>query len=236
MVYGFIICAGRQSRFKSETPKALVNINGKTLLQINQDAISGFCDKIFVVCSVENEAFFNCKNKIVIESGKGSGDAVWQALETIKINSGDTGFIIWGDSLQSSKVASFLKKNYKGKTIIPCVYEKSPYVQIKQKSKDSVMINFSKFGDSITAGYHDLSIFYCDLSELILKLREFGNRIKDAKGNYIHKHGNEMEFLDVFNETDIKVELLEFKQHKDFSFNTVEQLNQLIETYSAVQI
>jgi len=229
MVYGFIICAGRQSRFKSETPKALVNVNGKTLLQINNEALSAYCDKVYVVCSVENQSYFNCKNKIVIKSGKGSGDAVWQALETLNIQPKDSGFIMWGDSLQSASIFSYLKENYKGQAMIPCVYEENPYVQIKKKDNNSVLVKFSKFGEPITAGFHDLSVFYCELHQLITKLREFSNKIKNAKGNYIHKHGNEMEFLDVFNETDIKAEIFELKHYQDFSFNTIEQLDKLLE-------
>lgn len=229
MIYGLIICAGKQSRFKSETPKALMDIDGKTLLQRNIEAMKPFCDMIYVVCSIENQHFFNVENKIVINSGKGSGDAVWQALEKLDVKKGDSCFVLWGDSLQNSSIYRFLKNNYEGKAIIPCTYEEKPYVQIIQSGEDKITVKFSKFNEPITKGYHDLSVFYCNAFELQEKLREFRNRILDQNGNYQHKHNNEMEFLDVFNETNIKANLKEVKSYKDFSFNTVEQFKQLVE-------
>lgn len=229
MIYGLIICAGRQSRFKSETPKALVNLKGKTLLQRNIEAMEPFCDKVYVVCSIENQHFFKVENKIVISSGKGSGDAVWQALEKLNIKKGDSCFVLWGDSLQKTSIYKLLISNYEGKTVIPCVLEEKPYVQIKQNGEDTITVKFSKFNEPITKGYHDLSVFYCNAYDLLNNLREFRSKILDKDAKYKHKHNNEMEFLDVFNETNIKAELKEVEAYKDFSFNTIEQYEQLLE-------
>lgn len=228
MVYGLIICAGKQSRFKSETPKALVDVNGKTLLERNMSALEKFCDRVFVVCSFENEAHFKLDNKIVIESGKGSGDAVWKALERLDVKKDDTCFVMWGDSMQSEATFSALKENYAGTTLIPCQIEEKPYVQITKNGKGGVNVLFSKFGDKITRGFHDLSVFYCNAVDLLKGMRAFRRKFLDESGNYVHKHNNEMEFLDVFNDTDIKADILEFKDGQDFSFNTIEQLEELL--------
>ena len=228
MVYGLIICAGKQTRFKSEVPKALVPINGKTLLQRNVDAMSTECDEIYVVCSNQNQHFFDCKNKLYFESGKGSGDAVWQALEMLNIKKGDFCYVIWGDALTTPEIYTKTKKAYKRDGVVPCVYEDKPYVQIIPKQAGGVSAKFSKFGEEISAGYHDLCVFYFDADIMLKKLRQFRNKILDANGNYCHKHGNEMEFLDVFNETDIKPDILEMENFKAFSFNTIEQLKELL--------
>jgi ASC-1-like (ASCH) protein len=39
-----------------------------------------------------------------------------------------------------------------------------------------------------------------------------------------------MQFLDVFNETDLKAEVVEFKNYKTFDFNTVEEFHALMES------
>lgn len=228
MIYGFIICAGKQSRFKTDTPKALVDINGETLLDRNIRAMSSHCDKVFVVCSIDNEHYFKCDNKIAINSGKGSGDAVWQAMERVDIHDGDTCFIMWGDSMPETSIYPYLIKAYTGISIIPTVYEEKPYVQIIPVEDNRAEIRFSKFGEEITPGYHDLSVFYCNAYELLLALRQFQSQITNKTGTYTHKHGNEMEFLDVFNDTDMRVSVKVLKNYKDFSFNTIEELNSLI--------
>lgn len=227
MVYGFIICAGNQTRFSSNVPKALVEYEGKHLLDINIHNMSKYCDEVYIVCSVGNYFHFNnYKGILAIESGRGCGDAVLTTLEQFNFNDDDTCFIQWGDSLQQPEIYSSLKSNWKGTTLIPCVLEEKPYVQVT-KNNQNVSVNFSKFGETITKGYHDLSVFYANAVELRNKLKEFKSKIEDENGNYVHKHNNEMEFLDVFNETDIKADILDMGSYKDFSFNTVEQFNKL---------
>ncbi len=228
MIVGLIISAGNQSRFKSEIPKSLMPVGDRPLLQINIDRMSKFCDKVMVVCSFANEHFFTDEilgdaQKIVIESGKGSGDAVWKALNQIAVSSEDTCYIQWGDCLQDDVVYSRIKDNYSGEMVIPCTKEKSPYVQIIPVENDCVRVHFSKFNEPITEGYHDLSVFYGNAMLLKNKLSEFSRKITDENGNYVHKHKNEMEFLDVFNETNIKAKVVEITNYNDFSFNTLEQ-------------
>ncbi len=233
MIYGFIISAGNQSRFKMELPKSLVDVHGKSLLFRNVEIMKKYCDEIYVVCSFNNEKFFteerlNGAKKIVIESGKGSGDAVMKALNTVNVTNDDTCFILWGDALQKPKIYQTLIKEYAGISLVPCVYETNPYVQLVQDG-NKLTAKFSKFNEKITAGYHDLSLFYFNARDLKTKLNKFKDKIWDKQtNNYIHIHGNEMELLDVFNETNIKANIVEFKHYKDFAFNTVEQLNDLI--------
>ncbi len=228
MIYGLIICAGKQSRFKTDLPKALVDIKGETLLDRNIRVMYPFCDEIYTVCSVENAHYFKQVEKIVIDSGKGSGDAVWQALERLNIKKGDTCFIIWGDSMQQPLIFEKLKKEYNGIALIPTVYEERPYVQIIPTENNRVEVRFSKFNETITSGYHDLSIFYCNAYDLLEALRTLRSMIIDSEGKYVHKHGNEMDFLDAFNETGLRANICVLENYNDFSFNTLEELNSLI--------
>jgi len=235
MIYGLIIAAGNQTRFKSEVPKALVTINNECLLDINVRNMNCYCDKVFVVCSVDNEKYFieNNYEKIIIESGYGGGDAVLKALYIINpVPLIDTCFIQWGDSLQDKSIYPLLIHNYSGTFLIPCIKEQNPYVQVIQDG-NRVKINFSKYNEHITPGYHDLSIFYGDANFLLFKLLEFKQMIY-KEGKFHHKHGNEMEFLDVFNETNLPATILEV----DFtsrSFNTLEELESIITDVSKLR-
>ena len=229
MIYGLIMCAGKQSRFGAELPKALIEYHGKCLLDINLDAMNKYCDKSYVVCSIENKQYFKDYNRIVIKSGLGSGDAVMKALQHLDLQPSDTCFIQWGDSLQTEDIYKSCIDNFDSddlEVLIPCVYEDKPYVKVYNNIDGNTQIFFTKYGDTISPGYHDLSVFYSNALMLLNKLVEFNCKYyKD--GCYNHKH-NEFEFLDVFNDTDLNATILNMKAYKDFSFNTLEQFNDLV--------
>ena len=236
---GLIIAAGKQTRFKENIPKSLVNINGGCLLDINFNILSKYCKKVFVVCSNENEKFFDKKyNKIIINSGLGSGDAVYKALLNLdtflsSIKSSNIKiFICWGDVLLNDDLCSYLDfigsfSDKKDKCIVPCIYEKNPYVQLLKISKNKMKVLYSKYGDKISDGYHDMSLFLFPLDSLKSSLTFFIKKFYDSKNNvYNTKHNNEFEFLDIFNETDLDTYLLDIpEQYKTYSFNTVQELN-----------
>lgn len=229
MVYGLIICAGKQSRFGLDLPKALVTYKDSCLLDLNLDAMNKYCDKSYVVCSNYNKQYFESYNKIVIESGLGSGDAVLKALQNLDLKPTDTCFIQWGDSFQTEDIYKACIENFNDEdleVLIPCVYEDKPYVKVSNNIDGNTEILFSKYGDNITPGYHDLSIFYSNALMLLNKLKEFNCKYY-INGKYNHKH-NEFEFLDVFNDTDLNATILNMGTYKDFSFNTLEQYNNLI--------
>ena len=98
MIYGLIIAAGKQSRFNSEVPKALVPYKGKPLLETNIERLRKYCNIVYVVCSPENKQWFSKYDKIVIKSGLGCGDAVYNALVSLPpVSIDDSVFIQWGD-------------------------------------------------------------------------------------------------------------------------------------------
>lgn len=230
--YGLIIAAGKQSRFKKDTPKALITINGKCLLDITIDHLNNFCEQVFVVCSNENEHFFsNSYNKIVIESGLGSGDAIYKAIKCLEYTSNDRVFIQWGDSIINKDLYSYLLEIEDDKCLIPCVKEENPYVEIVQVTNNNICALFSKYGDKISSGFHDMSLFLCNIEKLYEYSSKFIKEYYDSdKKSYKHIHNNEFEFLDIFNDTNLKAHIVEIPQElKTQSFNTVEELNYILE-------
>ena len=85
MKIGLIIAAGKQSRFKEQIPKCLAKINGTCILNTTVENLSKFCDKVFVVCSTENESYFKDFDHVSIVSGLGSGDAILRAIEALSL-------------------------------------------------------------------------------------------------------------------------------------------------------
>lgn len=227
MIYGFIIAAGNQSRFDSDIPKALIKINNSCLLDKNVENMSRVCDRVYVVCSTHNYKYFEDYNSIVIDSGYGCGDAVMKALNKIDFKADDTCFVQWGDSYQlNNSIYNRLIDNYRNSVIIPCEVSEKPYVQILEND-DKVKVLFSKYNEQITKGYHDLSLFYGNSNNLKFYLNDFHDKIY-LDGKYTHKHNNEMQFLDVFNDTDIKASILYLEDCKSFSFNTKEELKNIL--------
>ena len=230
MIYGLIIAAGKQSRFESDIPKALVPYKGRRLLDINVDIMKSVCDIVYVVVSNENKQLFDGFNRIAIDSGYGCGDAVYKALCGLDITGEDTIFIQWGDATNDAFIFRMLKHNYTGEGVmIPCVWEDNPYVQIKPVGENHVKVLFSKYKEPITAGWHDLSLFYGNALQIWKYLNQYSKVAFDNSA-----HGNEMQFLDVFNYTDITAEVMPVVDYKSFSFNTKEEYLKLVNRSSDV--
>ena len=223
MIYGLIIAAGNQSRFKMETPKALVSIGGSSLLDDNIRKMSIVCDVVKVVCSTTNAHHFSGYDTIVIDSGFGCGDAVYKALMALgDVTSADTCFIQWGDSLVDEGMYSETIDNYSGELVIPCKTETDPYVGIVNIGDGVVQVMFSKYGEKLSSGLHDMSLFYGNIDKLMRHTQEFVHKFFDGT-SYIHRHGNEFQFLDLLNDTGLCACTYE-TEFDGFSFNTVEEM------------
>lgn len=232
MIFSFIMCAGKQSRFNSQTPKALMKIKDTTILQNNINFALQYSDKVIIVASVDNFHYFekyksNNVDVIKIISGFGCGDAVLKALSLYYTTKEDTCFIMWGDSIQYDKrVFTYSLTKYNNNIIIPVTYEKEPYVQIKHSHLNATKVLFTKYGDKTYSGWHDLSIFFGNCNILRLNLERFRRKIYN-NGKYIHKHNNEFIFLDMINEIPGNYKIVPIDDYKDLSFNTIDQYNDL---------
>lgn len=227
MTYGLIFSAGNETRFDDLKPKALSMIDGQCLLDINIQNLKTICDKVYVVVSNANKHFFNNYNTIIIESGKGCGDAVMKVLRTIHFNKDDMCVISWGDCVIQNDVLRNMVNSFKKglDIIVPCAFENDPYVSLS-KSHGYINVKFKKYGETCICGYHDFGMFYGVCSNIQKHLEVFSQKITFGNG-YKHKHGNEMQFLDVFNETDIYGDLIEITNNVPLSFNTKKELNEI---------
>ena len=226
MTYGLIIAAGNQSRFKLETPKALVTIGERSLLDDNIRKMKTVCDDVFVVCSTTNSHYFDGYNTIVIESGMGCGDAVYRAAKSLgSLSSDDYLFIQWGDSSVDEELYREMICVYAGKMVIPCKVEAKPYVRIVRNKTGGANVLFSKYGEKVSRGFHDLSVFLINAHDLMRSSQEFVDKFFNGV-SYEHPHGNEFQFLDLLNDTDLKCTVYS-TVYNGFSFNTVEEMIKL---------
>ena len=105
--------------------------------------------------------------------------------------------------------------------VMPCETVDNPYVQLEQFG-DRISVKFSKYNEPTNKGFHDLSLFFGDACYIRDCLEEYKRQIFKS-GNYVHKHGNEMEFLDLFNEVDMKGTIIPITYHSCFSFNKMSE-------------
>lgn len=227
MIFGFIFSAGKETRFVSDKPKALSIIGGECLLDKNIEVLKNFCDRVFVVVSKSNQHYFSKYETIVINSGLGCGDAVMKALQSIEFEEKDKCFISWGDCVMQKEVVEKTLVGYDKSfdIIVPCSFEEYPYVSLSY-SHGYINVKFKKYGEVCKCGYHDFGLFYGVCSNILVYLESFSKKIKKEDG-YKHKHGNEMQFLDVFNETEIYGKLLKIENVKPLSFNNTKELHEI---------
>ena len=224
---GLIFSAGNETRFNGTKPKALSMIGDVCLLDRNVEILKRHCNHVYVVCSPSNECWFFNHETIVIRSGNGCGDAVYKALRQL---TSCNVIIAWGDCVLDDDVVSrMLETSSKDSNslYVPCVYEKNPYVSLCMDENEKVFVSFGKYGETCPQGLHDYGCFYSNRDYLFGFLSEFHNKFFDYSTlTYNHKHGNEMQFLDVINETDIDTRIIEL-DIKANSFNTIEELKQI---------
>jgi NDP-sugar pyrophosphorylase family protein len=242
--YGIILAAGKQSRFNDDIPKALVEYNGKILLQHNYETLKNHCEKIYVVTSLENNHFFKDfldKNDlpnleiISIESGLGDGDAVLKTLNKIEFSDRDYFVLCWGDSIQENYYIEGAKYYaYSHPMVVPVHWEKNPYVLFRTDHQNKIeKVLFSKYNEiNSEDGWHDLSVFIFMGSVIKLKLEAMREKFyNDENKNYDCRKG-ELVFLDLFNQNNFDNKIAVVKLKDDClinSFNTIEEYKKIID-------
>lgn len=235
MRVGFILTAGKQSRFDSQIPKALSRYDGSSILDININIMRYYCDDIYVVCSDINKKYFYKYKTIVTKKNMGCGDTVIKAIDyyinEYKPSNNTECIIQWGDSIQTQDVYESLDFGDKSDYMIqvPCYKEKSPYVNLKLDENNYNHIEkvlFSKFGevDNSEYGWHDCSLFYGNMYYIYNVCIRFLNYFKEKDKYKDIGHGNEFNFLDIFNETIVRGFGRPINKGFPKSFNTVDEL------------
>ena len=209
-----IVAAGNVSRMGSiPIPKALFPINGKPNIEWIIESARGYFDDIIIVARNGFGFHFNyLKNSketpisiLEISSGLGDGHAVLSTLQILK----DQGklderiiTIIWGDlycptSILFVELKSHISNISRQPIIVPVAYEKDPYVHFSIDPDGKIRAaNFSKFGEIITEGLHDQSVFMGSARVFLKFLTDLHNSLwKDGK--YVSNSG-ELNMLHIF--------------------------------------
>lgn len=232
MTYGFIITAGKQTRFNYPIPKALASYNGKPILVHNIELMNKYCDDIYVVCSENNFKYFNSfknLNLIILKDNLGCGDAVAKALDYAKPGTHDAKCIIqWGDIIQTKDVYDSLDFNDNSwKIQVPCYEEKNPYVNLEMDVSWNIKkVLFSKFNEieNNIIGYHDCSLFYGNYYNIYNNCLDYMTIFRKKDGYKDIGHGNEFNFLDIFNQVCLSGYGKLVNGEIPKSFNTLEEL------------
>lgn len=224
---GLIIAAGKQSRFKSDKPKALCKINDETVVEHNCKLLSKHCKKVYIITSIDMVDQFSSDNynTVGIKSGMGSGHAIYEALRSLKLGKEEVA-ICWGDTLLTEKLVDDTAKDaktYSNYLYVPVEICSKPYVELV-RGQGAL---FKKYGDKVNdSGYHDLSLFYSKADLLLKYCKKFNDNF--LKGDhYEHKHGNEFEFFDIINEPASMPFIPAITREKSYSFNTLEELEDI---------
>lgn len=182
-----IIAAGNGTRMGNiSVPKALVNINGIPNLENTLNQVDGIFRNVYIVSNKQNvdkfDSFagkyigchpeYNGKIRVVaIDSGKGDGHAVMEAMKQIqKIfidELTEKFFVLWGDAYISNncifdECISFDKLYDVKPMLVPVVKEENPYVTfLTDNDMKCISVDFSKRGEKHASGFHDQCIFLC---------------------------------------------------------------------------
>lgn len=207
---GMVLSAGKQTRFGSQLPKALMKYNTTdTVLDINIKTMSKFCDIIYIIINKENDNSlykpikekYNNIQLVSINSGLGDGHAVLESLKSIKYNLRDKIYLIWGDSIQDDERLFVATENaYNNMFTLPLRYEKEPYVQFVVEYGLVRKVKFRKYEETTEEGYHDYSLFLFNPNVMreVLELHH-KKYWKEEEQKYINRN-NELVFLDIINE------------------------------------
>ncbi len=220
-----ILAAGKETRFKSDKPKALGKFKNTTVLEHNVSVLKSINNigKIYVAVNSKNHQYFdNIENinLIEIESGKGCGDAVYQALLKLKKEQRENIIICWSDVILEHANIVYVINHYNSNYInVPVVEEVRPYVGFIEEKNIIRKVLFSKKGDDTTqTTWHDMSFFIGKYGLIFEKCAEFEKKyFKD----------NEFSFLDIFNVYDNIGYIIEIKNGSSKAFNTLEELKEL---------
>lgn len=171
---GLLLCAGKQSRFHSSTPKSLLPFfpQGPCALDFALKAFQPYCQEIYVVIDetqspglfAEKISSQNSVHLLSIRSGQGDAHAIHAALCKLDARADTSALVGWGDAVfQNSQFISQLVAGISSQEIlVPVVYEKAPYVKIifEDSSKQIYDVQQSKKSEwDGRPGWHDLSCF-----------------------------------------------------------------------------
>lgn len=219
-----IVAAGNGTRMgENNVPKILTPINGKPNLWNTLDKLQKTpIHRVFLIVNYRNvDIITKSVNEyihknggydskmtdnikiIAIQSGRGDGHAVLEALNRLK-NHSKWMFVMWGDAyITSSDIFDDCVREYlcrKNEDIslpsmlVPVINEMNPYVTfVVSQHMECISADFSKRGEQHPSGFHDQCIFFCDMEPIGRHLLTLENAYF-KNGRYITDSG-ELTFL-----------------------------------------
>jgi len=241
-----ILAAGKQTRLKAEKPKCLFKYDDEyTILEKNIEVLSKFSDGICVVVdkNADNtdiiktvKSMYQPVHIIEIESGLGTGHAVYQALRSIKfvpITDVKHVFLTWGDSIQDEPdIIIESIRNYNFKCTVPLKFENECYMKfLVSSSTQHIVKAYRPPQGLINSGLHDFSFFMFDPIYVGILLDLYHEKYFNGK-DYNTK-SREMNFIDLFNEFGLSnfansVIIDDENISSINAFNTIEEYDEII--------
>ena len=172
-----IPCAGDGKRLKSDKPKVLYKINGKTLLEILIKKFSNFSAKYCFVVSPKNKEIIQKELKkykiifklVVQNKPTGMADAIEICKSQIKTTHT---IIIWGDQIgiKTKTIEKMIKISSKYKLVVATKRVFNPYIHFVRDNKNNVVSVLQKREGDIMPkiGENDAGIFIFKTKELFL--------------------------------------------------------------------
>ena len=246
---GIILAAGRQTRFQEDLPKCLLQYDDDlTILEKNIDVLSRYCDGVCVVVNknINNDELisvahlgFNRVHIIKIESGLGTGHAVYETLKQIQNNEyKQTVVLTWADSIQDqTSVIDATINNYNGKCTVPLKFEDKCYMKFLTSSitNNIIKVYRPQGGLHLQFGLHDFSLFRFDMAYIYVLLDLYHE--KYFNGFDYNTKSRDMNFIDLFNEFGLSnfanaVIIDDPKISSINAFNTIEEYDEIIKRRS----
>lgn len=246
--YAIILSAGKQSRFIQNFPKTLLPYDDKmSIMDINIKTLSKQVDKIFVVLEknvdslttlIYNKFLDSYDNieKIYINSGSGTGDAILKTLNIIKYSIEDDARIvlIWGDSIQDSEIliTTLLDTQFKYDDIILPLEEVLPMYTAFGLNIDNTVksiITDKNMKINFTPVYHDYSIFMFLFNNVLNACEQTSIHINRINSFNSSNRFREFDFFDIINfkYTIARAIIIKNISSKN-SYNTVDEYHTVI--------
>jgi molybdopterin-guanine dinucleotide biosynthesis protein A len=252
-----IVAAGKGSRMGGNIPKALLEVGGEVCLTSTLRKIANKFDNVYILTNNAIQGvwddYFASKTfgadiaghitNVPINSGLGDGHAVMSGMISIADDENaklaENVIVCWGDVyFPDPELIDELILNTSSATgVIPVVKEDNPYVTILvDDDMNCQSADFSKWNECHPTGFHDLSVFKFNTTQLYIALSILHCTFW-KNGRYITP-GGELSLLYTFhtfynatidNESETAVPALKVYEsdYTTYSFNTPEEIKEI---------
>lgn len=237
-------------------PKALSTIKGKSVIENAIVLAKSYYDDIYIINNPKTRPAFakEIEDKQLpakvreIITGKGDAESVLKSLQLVENEIGETfdATFCWGDAYFVSNIPFSIITNYEQditqipSIIVGCSIDQDPYAYfdiITQNGDFShpyiIKSYFKKKDGSVSVGIHDQCVFRCFSKTFLDCLAEYRKELGYNGVDYNLSPTNEMGLLHsftFFSKINKHAKVTFIPQKNVFSFNTVEELEQIIDS------